>query len=139
VEEIDWKGGERDDEVCNSPDGPLPGRAWDGPGHDRKLSTPIHPERRCREMRKLNLEKVGLTLGIFFAVIYALCVAFDLLFPQMAMYAVWQKLLPGFTWLSLGSFLVGLVESFFYGVLFAIIFVPLYNYLGEVFAEKATI
>lgn len=90
-------------------------------------------------MRKLSLEKVGLALGIFFAVIYALCVAFDLLFPQMAMYTVWQKLLPGFTWLSLGSFLLGLVETFFYGVLFAILFVPLYNYLGKVFAEKVTI
>lgn len=87
-------------------------------------------------MKKLSLEKVGLALGIFFSVIYALCVAFDLLFPQMVMYTVWQKLLPGFTWLSLGSFLLGLVESFFYGVLFAILFVPLYNYLGRVFTEK---
>jgi len=87
-------------------------------------------------MRKLSLEKVGLSLGIFFSVVYVLCVAFDLLFPQMAMYTVWQKLLPGFTWLSLGSFLLGLVETFFYGVLFAILFVPVYNYLGKVFAEK---
>lgn len=35
---------------------------------------------------------------------------------------------------------VGLsLETFFYGVLFAILFVPLYNYLGKVFAEKVTI
>ena len=34
-------------------------------------------------MRKLSLEKVGLALGIFFSVIYALCVAFDehIVFP----------------------------------------------------------
>ncbi|GAB4364861.1 MAG: hypothetical protein Kow00128_06930 [Deltaproteobacteria bacterium] len=89
-------------------------------------------------MRKLSLEKVGLSLGIFFSVAYALCVAFDLLFPRMAMYTVWQKLLPGFTWLSLGSFLLGLVETFFYGMLFAILFVPVYNYLGKVFAEKVS-
>lgn len=90
-------------------------------------------------MKKLSMDKVGLALGIFFSVIYVLCVAFDLLFPSMAMYTVWQKLPPGFKWLSLGSFFLGLVETFLYGVLFAIIFVPLYNYLGKVFADKVTV
>jgi len=84
------------------------------------------------------MEKVGLALGLFLSVIYILCVAFDLLFPGMAMYVVWQKLLPGFTWLTPGSFMLGLVESFLCGVLFAIVFVPIYNWLGGIFAEKWT-
>ena len=31
------------------------------------------------------------------------------------MYQAWEKLLPGFTWISWGSFLIGLVESYGYG------------------------
>ncbi|MGE5189834.1 MAG: DUF5676 family membrane protein [Gemmatimonadota bacterium] len=38
--------------------------------------------------------------------------------------------------LTPGSFVLGLVESFFYGVFFALVFVPIYNYLGRIFAEK---
>lgn len=37
--------------------------------------------------------------------------------------------LPGFRWLSVGSFLLGLVESFLYGAYAGLVFVPLYNFL----------
>ena len=37
-------------------------------------------------------------------------------------------LLPGFTWLTWQSFLLGLVESFLYGIYFGLVFVPLYNF-----------
>ena len=71
---------------------------------------------------------VGLTLGTFFAVVYVLCVLWDIALPQYAMRSVWAVLLPGFTWLSFGSFLLGLVESFAYGIIAAVIGVPIYNY-----------
>ncbi len=87
-------------------------------------------------MNKLNLARAALASALFLAVLYGLCVAFDLLFPRMAMYVVWQRLLPGFTWLTPGSFVLGLIESLLYGVLFAIVFVPIYNATGKVFAEK---
>jgi hypothetical protein len=48
-------------------------------------------------------------------------------FPSMAMYRSWQALLPGFTWISWSSFLLGLVESYGYGWFVALIRVPLYN------------
>ncbi len=64
---------------------------------------------------------------------FALCVAFDLVFPGQAMYESWQRLLPGFQWLSWRSFLLGLVESYGYGWYFALVWVPLYN----VFAIRA--
>lgn len=49
-----------------------------------------------------------------------------------AMYQSWQRLLPGFTWISWGSFCVGLVESYGDGWHVALIWVPLYN----VFASR---
>jgi hypothetical protein len=69
----------------------------------------------------------GMSLGLFLAVTYLLCVGFDLLFPGQAMYQTWLRLLPGFTWLTWQSFLLGLVESFAYGWYIALIFGPLFN------------
>lgn len=51
------------------------------------------------------------------------------------MYEAWQKLLPGFEWLTLTGFLIGLVESYTYGWYFALLWVPLYNY----FAKRAKV
>jgi hypothetical protein len=38
---------------------------------------------------------------------FVLCVGFDLVFRHMVMYRSWQVLLPGFTWISRSSFLLG--------------------------------
>lgn len=57
----------------------------------------------------------GMSLGLFLALTYVLCVGFDLLFPGMAMYESWLRFLPGVTWLRWPSFFLGLVESFAYG------------------------
>lgn len=70
----------------------------------------------------------GMSLGLFFAITYVLCVGFDLIFPKLAMYETWLKLLPGFTWLTWPSFFLGLVESFAYGWYIALVFGPLYNF-----------
>lgn len=75
---------------------------------------------------KLDWRVVGLATGSFLAVSYVLCVAYDLAFDQR-MYEAWLKLLPGFTWLTWQSFLLGLVEAFLYGIYFSWVFVPLYN------------
>ncbi len=84
-------------------------------------------------MRRVSLVAVGQATGLFLAVTFVLCVGFDLLFPQHAMFEAWQRLLPGFVWLSWKSFLLGLVESYAYGWYFALIWVPLYN----LFAARA--
>ena len=70
---------------------------------------------------------LGLGLSLFFTITYVLCVGFDLLYPEQAMYQTWLRLLPGFTWLTWPSFLLGLVESFGYGWYVALIFGPLFN------------
>ena len=76
---------------------------------------------------RISLYAVGHATSLLIAISYSLCVAFDLIFPEYAMYSVWQKLLPGFVWLSWGSFFIGLVESYAYGWYFSVIWVPLYN------------
>lgn len=73
----------------------------------------------------------GLSLGIFFSITFVLCVSFDLLFPDQAMYKTWLKLLPGFTWLSWPSFFLGLGESFAYGWYVALVFCPLFNFFAS--------
>ena len=78
-------------------------------------------------MGKLYWRDVGLAMGSFLAITYVFCVAYDLAFDQR-MYEVWLKLLPGFTWLTWGSFFLGLAESFLYGIYFGLVFAPLYNF-----------
>jgi len=81
----------------------------------------------------LSLGAFGHATSLFLAMTFALCVAFDLVFPQVAMYRSWQALLPGFTWISWGSFFLGLIESYAYGWYAALVWVPLYN----VFAARS--
>lgn len=77
--------------------------------------------------RSVSLPAVGHATSLFLAISFTLCVIFDLVFPQHQMYPAWQKLLPGFEWISLGSYVLGLVESYAYGWYVALIWVPLYN------------
>lgn len=75
----------------------------------------------------LSLAAVGHATSFLLAISFTLCVAFDLFFPEHAMYETWQKLLPGFEWISWKSFFLGLIESYGYGWYFALIWVPIYN------------
>lgn len=77
--------------------------------------------------RGISLAAVGHATSLFLAISFALCVAFDLLQPQHQMYPAWQKLLPGFEWISWSKFFLGLAESYAYGWYVALIWVPLYN------------
>jgi len=77
--------------------------------------------------RPLNIRVVGLSLGSFLSITFILCVVYDLIFPEAKMYQSWMRLLPDFKWLTLGSFFLGIIESFLYGIYVALVFVPLYN------------
>jgi hypothetical protein len=80
---------------------------------------------------KISLSAFGHAASLFILISFSLCVAFDLMFPEQAMYEVWLKLLPGFKWLSWKSFFVGALESYAYGWFIALIWVSLYNYFGS--------
>ncbi len=81
--------------------------------------------------RSVSLPAVGHATSLFLAISFTLCVVFDLIFPQHQMYPAWQKLLPGFEWISFGSYILGLVESYAYGWYLALIWVPLYNVISS--------
>ncbi len=86
---------------------------------------------------RIPILALGTGLGTFFAVTFVLCVLFDLWLPALAMNPVWSPLLPGFTWISWPSFLLGLVESFAYGWYVALVFGPLYNFFVAKFGGTA--
>ena len=78
----------------------------------------------------LNLKTVTLALGITAAISFIVCVLWGLLLPEaLHMHQFLELLLPGFTWLSVGSALLGLVESFLFGVYAGVVYVPVYNFL----------
>jgi len=79
----------------------------------------------------ISLFAFGNATSLFLLMSFTICVVFDLILPEHAMYSVWLKLLPGFTWISWKSFLLGALESYAYGWYIALIWVPLYNYFGH--------
>ena len=80
-------------------------------------------------MRRLSVKLVTLTLGLFSAVMFVACVLYGLLFPSF--HAAWllEAVLPGFRWLSVGAFILGVVETFVYGAGAGFVFSELYNWL----------
>ena len=91
-------------------------------------ATGHHATADAAKRHLFEIVPLGNALGTFLAVSCALCVAFDLAFPSLAMYPAYFKLLPGVTWISWTSFTLGLVETFAYGWYVALIFVPLHNF-----------
>jgi hypothetical protein len=81
-----------------------------------------------RGVSRIPVVALGMSLGLFLALTFVLCVLFDLWFPALAMNPLWGPLLPGFTWISWTSFALGLVEAFAYGWYVALVFGPLYNF-----------
>ena len=90
-----------------------------------------------RSIPRIPVVALGMSLGSFLALTFVLCVLFDLWFPALAMNSVWVPLLPGFTWISWASFLLGLIEAFAYGWYVALVFGPLYNFFVATFGNPA--
>ncbi len=80
------------------------------------------------DSKPMRIYTVGMSLGVLLALSFALCVVFGLLLPEATMYQAWLPLLPGVSWMSWPSALLGLVESFAYGWYIAVIFVPTWNF-----------
>ena len=87
-------------------------------------------------MGLLNWKTVGVSVGLFLSISFVLCVIYDLIFPGQTMYLSWIRLLPGFKWITWGTFFLGLVESFLYGIYFSLVFVPLYNFFKRKFETQ---
>ncbi len=78
----------------------------------------------------LNIKIVTWSLGLFGAVTFVVCVLYGLVVPEsLHMTGFLEETLPGFRWLTPLGFVIGLVESFLYGVYTGLIFTPIYNVL----------
>jgi hypothetical protein len=62
-----------------------------------------------------------------FQVVFVLCILLWLGFPNLQGHALLPAIFPNFTFLSVGSFIYGLIASMIYGWIAAIIFVFFYN------------
>ena len=84
----------------------------------------------------LNIKIVSWALGLSSAVSFTVCVLWGLITPQsLHMHVFLEQILPGFTWLTWWGFVLGLVESFLFGVYAAIVYVPIYNGLTKRFGS----
>jgi 2TM family of unknown function (DUF5676) len=86
-----------------------------------------------------NLKVWLWSLGLASTVSFALCVLWGLVTPEsLHMHELLENVLPGFEWLSVGSFFVGLIGSFLWGAYAALVFVPLHNYFFRKWAGRSS-
>ncbi len=82
-------------------------------------------------MKRLPYWPMAWTFAIFFAVVFTLDVLAGVLFPKWwVMQNFYELLLPGFTFISWGAYILGLVEIFIGGILTAVILVPIWNFFA---------
>lgn len=81
-------------------------------------------------LQRLDAGRLALAAGSWAAAIFALCIAADLVFPNLfRMYRLWELLLIGFDWTNRWTAPLGLVEAFVFGAFGAWTFAAVYNRL----------
>lgn len=81
-------------------------------------------------MKRLTIRGTALSLALFFDVSFVLCILWGLALPRVHAKGsdLLEALIPGFTWLTPASFILGLVWSTLVALYIAAVFVPLFNY-----------
>lgn len=76
----------------------------------------------------LEIRTVTWALSAFTLLSYLLCVLYGLVTPaSVHMTQFLEIVLPGFRWLTVAGFFIGLAESFLWGAYVGLVFVPIYN------------
>ena len=84
----------------------------------------------------LNIKVWTVSLGSFLAVSFVICVLGGLLLPGLPIkHLMLEAILPGFVWISPGAFVLGLAESFLFGVYGGLVFTLLHNYFARRWAR----
>ena len=80
----------------------------------------------------LDWKVVTKSLSSFLSITFAFCVGYGLVAPA-GFHPSWllEALLPGFTWLSVGSFVLGLIETALYGAWAGALYSTLHNYFAR--------
>jgi uncharacterized protein DUF5676 len=80
----------------------------------------------------LNVKVVSWSLGIWSGLTFIICVIYGLLVPEsLATHQALGQALPGFRWLTVGGFVIGLGWSIVYGLYAGWLFSVLYNGLNK--------
>ena len=86
----------------------------------------------------LNIKIVSWALATTALISFFVCVGYGLVTPEsLHMHAFLEQVLPGFKWLTLPGFLIGMVESFLYGAYAGLVYVPVYNFFARRFHPGA--
>jgi hypothetical protein len=85
-------------------------------------AVPTHPAQR------LSVVTVGSAMSLFLVISFLFCLALGLISTRAELHNAWFTLLPGVTWLSWRSVVLGVAETLAYGWYVALVFVPLYNW-----------
>lgn len=87
----------------------------------------------------LNLRLTTWAAALFTTLSYLLCIAYGFVTPESVhMHQFLEIVLPAFEWIGFGSFLLGLVESFLWGVYLGGGFALVYNALYRRWGTPAT-
>ena len=80
----------------------------------------------------LNWKVVTQSLSSFLVISFVLCVGYGLVAPP-SLHPSWvlEAFLPGFKWLSVGSFVLGMIETALYGAWSGVLYSTLYNYFAR--------
>ena len=83
-------------------------------------------------MSSLDIKVVTWSLAVFAEVSYLICILYGLIVPEaLHMTQLLEIALPGFRWLTVTGFLIGVVESFLYGAYAGLVFAPIYNFFQK--------
>jgi len=103
-----------------------------GPAAAAEVGDTTLDEARIGRWIMLNTKVVTWSLGLFGAVTFVVCVLYGLVVPEtLHMTGALEAVLPGFRWITPVGFVIGLVESFLYGVYAGLVFTPIYNALSR--------
>lgn len=72
---------------------------------------------------------LALSLGTFLVISYLGCLALALIVPDRGLHGPWLQFFAGFSWTWQGI-LIGLVESFVYGLFAGVVFAPIFNFFN---------
>lgn len=80
----------------------------------------------------MKIVPTGHALSLFLVISFTLCILWGLSTPMsLHMHGAWEAMMPGFHWLSLPSFLIGVAWAYIFGWYAAVVFVPLYNFFNK--------
>jgi uncharacterized protein DUF5676 len=90
------------------------------------------PQSDAGEGTSVSIVTLGLSLSVFFAISYVICIIGYLVAPGFPVqHAALSIFLPGFALLTWRGFLLGLVESFIWGWYIALVFGSLHNFFSR--------